>query len=277
MSPSDLCSIDSTDGDSRRDIIIDEFEHRWLNGTEPPDIIEFCRNSLARTLQLPEAEQPSLPNVVIALALVDLEFRWRSDTPTSKRGAAWYHRKLKAYGLDESRFLLLALNELEVRSRWGDKPIIRSLVAEQLPGRPQQDLDSLACQLRDELELKFPIVCSISTDTEHRFRADLKTPCVIGRQRSSDPKCPDVRFCDRDNVIRFVVAGRKENSISRIQLKLERIAVNTLIITSISDNVPTYLGNQRLAAGEAKIFTLPPSGKIVSFGGFFMHLKRLAS
>ena len=276
MSLGDRTEAESTDGDSRLDKIIDEFEQRWLHGDEIPEIVEFCRGALADNLKLAEVERPSLSRIVLALALVDLEFRWRNKQVTTKRGTAWYCRNLKPYGFDESSFLPLAINELEVRSRWGDKPEIQSLVAEQFPDRPQHDLDSIASQLKEELELKLPILCSVTTEAEYRLRVELKTPCVIGRQRSSDPKCPDVRFCDRDDLLRLVIAGHSENSISRKQIRLDRISANRLVITSLSNGVPSYLGKRRLAPGKPQTFILPTYGIVISFGGFSVHLKHLS-
>lgn len=275
MNLSDLRTIESSDGDSKRDRIIDQFEQQWLNESSPPNIVEFCRYCVENERELIEADERSLPSITLALALVDLEFRWRYDSKARPKGTAWYYQQLHPFGLDEARMLILASNELVVRSRWGDRPIVKDLAAAQLPDASEDDVKSLEEQLRVELESRFPIACNVYTKSIHRFRADLKTPCIIGRQRSSDPKNQETHMCPRDNILRYVVAQQHENSISRKQLRIERISVSDLCITSLSTNVSTYWESTELKVGQTTRITLPANGTVLRFGGFFMHLQQV--
>lgn len=274
MSPLKLqeLSTGSTDGDSQLDRIIDDFEHRWLKG-DSPDIEATCREYSQKAGESPR--KSSVADCALQLAIVDLELRWRIASPEARRGTDWYRQHLTIYGLDEAKLRLLAFNELEVRSRWGDSPRFEQLVSEQFPSAGEANRCEIARLFCSEIELRFPIVCNVSSEATHRFRTILQTPCVVGRQRSSDPAIHDLRYCPREQMMRLVIADRTENFISRVQVKLERISVNELCVTPMSESVPCFLGSRRLADKSEHTLAVSPGGIMLAFGGFLMHFKRL--
>lgn len=272
MSSHSLFDVESSDGDTKRDEIIDAFERQWLEQPQPPDIVQVCQDYLASFSH--ETESVPLTDFILELAIVDLELSWRRGAPTARRNTDWYRIQLSCFGLNDDQLRTLAFNELEVRSRWGDQPKISTLVREQFPNANNDELTSIIIQFAEELELRFPIVCNISTETEHRYRTTLKTPCIIGRQRSSDASMNDLQYCERDQAMRMVIARREENFISRRQLKIERLSVNQLSLTLLSKSVPSYAENRRLLVNEPTTITLTPRGGIITFGGFIMHLRQ---
>jgi hypothetical protein len=262
------------------DAIIDRFEACWLAGKTPPDVIEYCRQ-VSDPSQSANVEndgdacfQP--PSLVFQLAVVDLELSWRVGPEKSRRDTDWYRKELGRFGMTEQEVKVLAWNEMEIRSRWGDRPRIDAMVAKQFPAASIAQREQIQAEYRHQLESRFPIHCIVSTDFHHRTRVTLKTPCVLGRQRLNDPPAGGPPYYSSEHRIwRMVVVGKDEVHVSRDQVRFDRLSANELRITAISPAVGCYLDGKRIATASPIEVSVEPSGAAVVFSDLQVSLRRV--
>ncbi len=249
--------------------LLDSFEAWWCEGKQIPSIVDYCNAC---------TQIDSLRGTRVAweLAMVDLEFRWRKTTdPTLRRSTHWYVKNLAEYGFEELDRRELSLHEWIVRSRWGDQPTLDEFVAEQWPEKTAHEREDYRRELREQLELLFPIECNVGNETQHLLRVYLQTPCLVGRQRSTDRPAPSCQYDEAQGLWRLVVSGRSQNSVSREQLQLERVAMNLVRAVPLSDVVSSYVGDNCLANGKATDLKISPRGTELRFGNVCLYLRRV--
>ncbi|WP_164100894.1 hypothetical protein [Candidatus Laterigemmans baculatus] len=244
---------------------LDEFEGQWLRGPTPPDVVRTVE-ALQRH---PGAEAQRLAWEV---AMSDLELRWRHHDPAMRRGSRWYAERLARHGFSAVDFEELSAHELVVRSRWGDRPAIDALLDEQFPGIGGDARQQHRQRLLTQLELHFPVSCIVKVDGGSRFRAEIPTPCVVGRQRIHDP-APGTPYLDAEtDQWRMVVVDRQQNRVSRSQAVIRRVAVHQVSIESISPNVGCYLDQQRLPLEQPVVVEITARPRELRFQNVALRL-----
>lgn len=222
---------------------LDGFEDQWLRGDAPPDVV----NAVAALQQNSDFVEQ---RIAWEFAMSDLELRWRHHDPARRLTSRWYAKHLGTLGLSPRDFAELSSHEMVVRSRWGDRPTVEGLLDEQFPGMRAKSRRRHLQRLVTQLETHFPVACFVKIDGGSRFRTELATPCVLGRQRSQDPE-PGKPFLDSETgQWRMVVIEREQTRISRSQAILRRVAVHQVSIEAVSKNVSCYLDQHRLPLNQ---------------------------
>lgn len=234
---------------SQIEAALDSFEERMLSGSEPPDVITTVA-ALCKLHGFAERRGPW------EMAMTDLELRWRRDDARLRRGTEWYARHLGPLGLSPEDIEELSTHELVVRSRWADRPPVKQLVAEQFPGVAAELRRQHYDRLVRQLDIHFPICCVIRRDHQEHFRTTVHTPCIFGRQRSTDPASPCLHFDPAKGIWRVVVAERQQNSISRDQVMVRRLASDQLLIEPLSPAVGCYLGGKSIRTGQPEVLRI---------------------
>lgn len=234
---------------SQIEAALDTFEERLLSGSEPPDVVTTVA-SLCNLHGFAERRGPW------EMAMTDLELRWRRDDPQLRRGTEWYARHLGPLGLSAQDVEELSTHELVVRSRWADRPCVEQLVAEQFPGIAAELRRQHHERLVRQLEIHFPVICVARLEHQEHFRTTIHTPCVFGRQRSTDPAAPCLHFDPERGIWRVVVAERQQNSISRDQVMVRRLASDQLLLEPLSPTVSCYLGGQPMRMGQPEVLRI---------------------
>lgn len=233
---------------------LDQFEEQWLRNDSPPNVI-------AAVTELRQLTGFAERRVAWELAMSDLEFRWRHTDPIRRRGSRWYAEKLGPLGLTEADVEELCLHELIVRSRWADRPPIESLLESQYPGMAEESRCRHRSRMVRQLEAHFPLECVVNVEGGNRFRAQVPTPCVFGRQRWNDPE-PGGPHPDAANEgWRIIVVEREQSRVSRNQILIRRLAVHQVSVELLSENVGCHLQEQRLSVGQPVVVqtgTRPP-------------------
>lgn len=218
---------------------IESFERDWVRG-EPPSIFQRLEQARSRTGKPAAAER-----LALELALVDIEFRWRSGTAGRTRKSAWYRMTFK---LSDASVEQLAWHELLVRSCWGDRPSIDSVV-EQLP-HPEET----AAVLHQLLQRRFPLYLLVrSTVGDSSLEVPLVGKVVIGRQRTGDPLPLGCRTAGREQglpVTRVIIADELDSSTSRTQIILRRASVDEIELQAARRGTAALLDEQRLASEQ---------------------------
>lgn len=218
---------------------LDEFESQWLRDQAPPDVVK----TVAALQQSPGF---GAQRIAWELAMSDLELRWRHHDPAMRLGSRWYAERLEPLGFTPQDLEELSSHELVVRSRWADRPTIEGVLEEQFPGIRGDDRRRHQQRLLEQLEAHFPLACVVKVDGGSRFRTEIPTPCVVGRQRSQDPAPGNPHLDSETGQWRMIVVDRQQNRISRSQAIIRRVAVHLISVESISENVGCYLDQQRL-------------------------------
>lgn len=249
------------------DELLDRFEHAWLAGSTPPDLLDFCRRGA-------KSELLSAP-AVLQLAMTDLEFRWRKAPRELPLTLRWYRVNLREFGFGLREVEQLGKHEFVVRCYWGDQPTIEDLVAEQFP-----DGSALATEERmraylEQLDQAFPLTANVTVDDRHYFRCHLKSPCELGRRRTGEPRPPALVPLDHSPHHRLLVADRQRNNISRQQLLLRRVGLDQIDITALSRNVGCHVGGYRLPFRQAVRCPIIPLGLEIRFHHVILHLRRV--
>lgn len=238
--------------------LLDRYETLWRAQTDPPELVEFCRLNLPESAAQRRAQQ--VRDCVLQLAVTDLELRYRLAAAEHHRGLQHYAAELVPEWLSMDQLPDLGVEELVVRGRWGDRPRIDDLIAEQFPHGDEVSRSEVETLYLQRLEEEFP--CSVRV-----WRAEsspayfwLRTPCLVGRQRSHDPSPPAWSSGQGARLHRLIVAERTDSHVSRRQCLIQRVSVDRLEIGSLSQHVSTRLGGRKLRAGESLEVCLEPLG-----------------
>jgi hypothetical protein len=108
-----------------------------------------------------------------------------------------------------------------------------------------------------------------------RFRVNLKTPCMVGRRRAVDPPNASTYYDELERRWRMVIAGREENSISREQMLIRRISVDTIEVTPQSEKVSCYVDDIKLPKQQSSIIAISKPAALLRCGGIVVHLRRV--
>lgn len=233
----------------RIETALDHFEERLLSDTEPPDVLAAVA-SLSDVAGFAERRGPW------EMAMMDLELRWRRDDPRLRRGTEWYAEHLGPLGLSATDIEELSTHEMIVRSRWVDRPRIDQLVGQQFPAVAGELRQQHRNRLVRQMEIHFPIFAVVRLGRQEYFRSEVRTPCVFGRQRSTDPAVQCLYLDKATRLWRIVVAPRQRNSISRDQVMVRRLAIDQLLIEPLSHTVGCYLGGQRMQTGQPEVLRI---------------------
>lgn len=234
---------------SRIEAALDLFEERLLTDAVPPDVVA----TVATLSDLPGfAERRG----AWELAMMDLELRWRRDDPQLRRGTDWYAKHLGPLGLTPTDVEELSTHEMIVRSRWVDRPHVDQLVDQQFPGVASNIRQRHYDRLVRQMESYFPIFCFVRLGHQEYFRSEVHTPCVFGRQRSTDPAVQCLHFNEQTRLWRMVVTERHRNAVSRDQVMVRRLAIDQLLIEPLSRTVGCYLGGRRMQTGQPEVLQI---------------------
>lgn len=234
---------------SRIEEALDNFEERLLSDSQPPDL-------LAAVAALRDVDGFAERRGPWEMAMTDLELRWRRDNPELRRGTRWYADHLAPLGLSPLDVEELSTHEMVVRSRWADRPSVEQLVDQQFPGVAGEIRQQHRERLIRQMEVHFPIFCVVTLDRQQHFRGKIHTPCVFGRQRSTDPSAQCIHHDEQTGLWRVIVAERHQNSISRDQAMVRRLAIDQLLIEPLSPTVSCYLGGKPMRRGQPEILRI---------------------
>ena len=256
------------------DAVLDSYEGLWVNGPSPPNLIEFAQSIPAQQ----EVSESELHAFWFELATIDMEMRFRTGKRNLRRNSGWYAEHFAPQRMSEQSLEDLTLQEMVIRCHWGDRPQIAAFVHEHYPDRTSDFHDRYAARILDRIDSEFPMEAVVTVDDEQgtqsesgkkhppRTEVHLLTPCIVGRQKSSEPA--PVRLC-RDAETdhhRLIVVDRKRDSVSRMQLALKRLAVDRLQVTPISTKISTLVDGARLAPGKPVVFPIHYLGIQIGFG-----------
>jgi len=247
--------------------LLDRFEHEWVTGASPPNLLEFC-------CQGAKSELLSAP-AVLQLAMTDLEFRWRKAPGELPLALRWYQTNLQEFGFGLREVEQLGRHEFVVRCYWGDQPTIEDLVAEQFPDASARATEERMRVYLEQLDQAFPLTASVTVAGRHYFRCHLTSPCELGRRRTGEPLPPALLPLNHPPHHRLLIADRQQNNISRQQLLLRRVALDQVDITALSSNVGCHVGGYRLPVRQAVRCPIIPLGLEIRFHHVILHLRRV--
>lgn len=253
--------------DSKVGNCLEQFESEWLENSDPPDFIHYCQKFPPGTVDAREA--------VCALAMIDLELGWRSNSSPLFRPCTWYLEQLAPWQLTRSQTHELVASEFIVRSRWKDRPQIEEFIATRPTSIVTGEQDWWRRQLRELLDELFPIIGDISIELHHRLRCNLRTPCIVGRQRSRERSGPALIASESGDSWRLIVANRDQTNVSREQLRFNRLSIDQLEVTLLSQNVASKIDGRTLNPNSPAICRVSELGITLAFSSVLIQLRRI--